>query len=809
MNVATCHCERSAAIQFRGIVAVGLFLLTIVSTATAKYSGGTGEPNNPYQIATAADLIALGEDPNDYGKHFLLTADIDLDPNLPGRKVFDKAVIAPDIDDTGYEFDGTSFTGVFDGDGHTILHLTITGKGYLGLFGELDGCDVSKLGVADVNVMGSGDYVGGLAGSNGDLKTGLGRITDCWSTGTVSGHWEVGGLVGQNLAWVTHCHTSATVSGNTYVGALLGFSRGDVSQCYSAGAVSSTWDGGGLVGENVGLVAYCCSTAVVSGSWEVGGLVGRNYADVSQSYAAGMVSGSSSEVGGLIGYNYGDVSQCHSTAVTSGSWEVGGLVGENSGSVAHCYCTGMTSGSSEIGGLVARNDGEVVASFWDKQTSAQITSAGGTGKTTAEMQTRKTFVDAGWDFVDETTNGTEDIWWINEGKDYPRLWWEKYSGGTGEPNDPYRIATAADLIALGETPEDYDKHFILTADIDLDPNLPGGKVFDKAVIAPDVDPTNEWWRLDGDPFTGVFDGNGHTISHLTIKGRDCLGVFGRLASEAEVRNLGVIHITIVGSGDCVGGLVGYNSGLLTHCYTTVALRGNSAVGGLAGWNVGDVGVRRCYSTGVVRGGCGVGGLVGGNGGRVTQSHSNSTVIGTGWQVGGLLGSNEATLTQSSSTGTVSSSGVYVSVGGLAGSNDAPGEICDCYSTSAVSGSGKGDVCVGGLVALNTGYVVYCYSAGNVSGSGSKGGLVAGGDRGAVNASFWDTRTSGQGASRGGTGKTTAQMQMASTFLDTGWDFMGETANGTQDLWWIDEGKDYPRLWWEAPTIDDRRLMIDD
>ena len=63
--------------------------------------------------------------------------------------------------------------------------------------------------------------------------------------------------------------------------------------------------------------------------------------------------------------------------------------------------------------------------FWDTQTSKQTTSSGGgTGKTTAEMQTAKTFLDAGWDFVGETTNGTEDIWWILEGKDYPRLWWE-------------------------------------------------------------------------------------------------------------------------------------------------------------------------------------------------------------------------------------------------------------------------------------------------------------------------------------------------------------------------------------------------
>ena len=60
----------------------------------------------------------------------------------------------------------------------------------------------------------------------------------------------------------------------------------------------------------------------------------------------------------------------------------------------------------------------------------------------------------------------------------------KYGGGTGEPNDPYRIATAEDMMLLGDSPEDYDKHFILIVDIDLDPNRPGHKVFDKAVIAP-------------------------------------------------------------------------------------------------------------------------------------------------------------------------------------------------------------------------------------------------------------------------------------------------------------------------------------
>jgi len=85
------------------------------------------------------------------------------------------------------------------------------------------------------------------------------------------------------------------------------------------------------------------------------------------------------------------------------------------------------SGTDSVGGLVGIDGGSVDSSFWDIQSSGWTTSAGGAGKATAEMQTAKTFLDAGWDFVGETANGTEDIWWIDEGKDYPRLWWE--SGG--------------------------------------------------------------------------------------------------------------------------------------------------------------------------------------------------------------------------------------------------------------------------------------------------------------------------------------------------------------------------------------------
>ncbi|MEN6574771.1 MAG: thioredoxin family protein [Phycisphaerales bacterium] len=62
-------------------------------------------------------------------------------------------------------------------------------------------------------------------------------------------------------------------------------------------------------------------------------------------------------------------------------------------------------------------------------------------------------------------------------------------------------------------------------------------------------------------------------------------------------------------------------------------------------------------------------------------------------------------------------------------------------------------------------------------------------------------------SEGGVGKMIAEMQMAGAFLEAGWDFVDETANGTEDIWWIDEGQDYPRLWWE-PRPPVRRPVID-
>jgi hypothetical protein len=147
---------------------------------------------------------------------------------------------------------------------------------------------------------------------------------------------------------------------------------------------------------------------------------------ITNSYATANVSGDE-EVGGLVGFVDGPISNCYCEAVVSGNDYIGGLVGWNHGTITNCYSKGgSVSGNRWFGGLVGYNGyrGTVMDSFWDIQTSAQTDSAGGTGLTTTEMQTAATFLQAGWDFVGETENGTEDIWAICEGTNYPRLVWQ-------------------------------------------------------------------------------------------------------------------------------------------------------------------------------------------------------------------------------------------------------------------------------------------------------------------------------------------------------------------------------------------------
>jgi hypothetical protein len=244
---------------------------------------------------------------------------------------------------------------------------------------------------------------------------------------------------------VSNCHSTVDVNGVSTVGSLVGanYGRGVIAGCYSGGDVNGLAAVGGLVGALGGTVSNCCSAGRVSGRYGVGGLGGSNYSGaVSNCYSIGDVSGEEN-VGGLVGANGGSVSNCHSVGDVSGEENVGGLVGKNGdlsnagGAITNCYSTGDVSGEEHTGGLVGRNGrlGIVSNCFWDAEMQSHAVTdsigyhEGGTvtnvaGLPTVQMQTRNTYTSAGWDFVGETANGTDDIWTIHETVDYPKFVWK-------------------------------------------------------------------------------------------------------------------------------------------------------------------------------------------------------------------------------------------------------------------------------------------------------------------------------------------------------------------------------------------------
>jgi Divergent InlB B-repeat domain/The GLUG motif len=187
---------------------------------------------------------------------------------------------------------------------------------------------------------------------------------------------------------------------------------------------------GGLVGRvSESTVSHSYSTGSVTGNENVGGLVGYSHGTVGNSYSTGSVTSYGSFAGGLAGYNYGTVSNCYATGTVTGDSSVGGLVGQDYiGTVSNCYATGTVTGNSWAGGLVGQDYiGTVSNSFWDTETSGQATSAGGTGKTTAQMKSITTFSNAGWGVIGVASPSTRNpayTWNIVGGTTYPFLSWE-------------------------------------------------------------------------------------------------------------------------------------------------------------------------------------------------------------------------------------------------------------------------------------------------------------------------------------------------------------------------------------------------
>ena len=195
-------------------------------------------------------------------------------------------------------------------------------------------------------------------------------------------------------------------------------------------------------------------------------------------------------------------------------------------------------------------------------------------------------------------------------------------------------------------------------------------------------------------FTGTLDGNGYTISNLTINrpDEDGVGLFSFIGDPntwtgGEVRNLGIEAADIVGYNS-VGGLAGI-SGTITNCYVTGDVTGDIYTGGLVGYNVGSITNSYAAAVSVMGNAHASGGLVGYNFGTISNSYASGSITG-GSRVGGLVGGNYGgTITNCYADGNVNGDMYYT--GGLAGENI--GIVTNSYATGLVQGA----IDTGGLV----------------------------------------------------------------------------------------------------------------
>lgn len=632
-----------AMMNKRVVVTLGILLVWVAglceTTQAVEFAGGTGEPNDPYQIATVDQLLAIWSEEG-YTKHYVLVASIDL-----GGTTWSDSVIPV-------------LAGSLDGNGWTIRNFRVDAGGNQGLIGIVSPkAEVRNLGLEGVRIV-AGQTCGALASSN------LGRLLNCYSTGTITSGHNTGGLVGMNSGTMIDCYSTVDVGGTMGVGGLAGQNTGDITSCHSTGDVTGDNDVGGLVGANLGRIADSYSTGAVTGTTMfVGGLVGINFSVIASSYADSTVLCYDSYVGGLVGQNMGPVMSCYSAGKVTGEEHIGGLAGTNIDSAY--IATSYTVASVTVpiyswwgGGLVGSGSAKDNCYFLTLDDGGGPDNQIGTQLTADQMKQQTSFVD--WDFCGTASDGASDEWFMPEGGSPVLAWQTEITGlrkipdvagltredaqtalteagfvsgnvqydfargtpagcvirtepdglaatgttvdlivssdesyawadnpGNGTTQNPYQISTPGQLDALAADSTLWSRCFVLSADLDMT-----GRTYETALIAPDT--SDSTYGFQGTPFRGTFDGQGHAIRNLTIARIDTrheyVGLFGKIAESGRVSNLAVLDADVEGgsgSNSLVGILAGCNAGTISDCSATGILRGGKG-DGLVGENIGTI-----------------------------------------------------------------------------------------------------------------------------------------------------------------------------------------------------------------------------
>ncbi len=599
-----------------------------------------GGADTPFQIASAAQLAELAQyvnagDATFVSAHYVLTDDVNL--SAYGNWTPIGTINQP-------------FAGVFDGQNHVITGLKIdrAGEGYQGLFGYVSGTDdahkarIKNVAVRDAQIR-ARDEVGAVVGRYGQFTQGFVEpLENCAMIGgTIQG-------------------TSGSMGQSSCVGGIVGRACGEIQRCYATGDIigaDNAREYGGIVGESFKTVNACYSTGRLSalGSYadDFGGIVGNAYDAVTNCYTTGDITGSlnnAATLGSIVGCAMDRVTNCYATGSVKGWRAIGGIAGQAYGDTyAHATISGCmalnTSVESNpfypIGRVAGITGQESVLNdnyAWDgmRVNGQKIPE----GQQSVENGTDLTYDDTnGLSRQFETIFGGNSAWTYTE-NGLPTL---KNVGGTQSGELPswmlgsettFYITTAqqlkrlADEVNAGDSKS--DKTYLLANDIDLSgyPNwTPIG------TFTPNSPQANY-------PFSGVFDGQGYSITGLKMSGNeDSKGLFGYAYCEA-IRNVVIRNPEIEGK-DQVGALVGYqaysNQGIKNCAVIGGKIQGRNHVGGLVGY-MEESPIQNCYSTcEVVAMNFYAGGIVGDH--RVVASIRNCYATGniSGTYSGGIVG----------------------------------------------------------------------------------------------------------------------------------------------------------------------------
>ena len=599
-----------------------------------------GGADTPFQIASAAQLAELAQyvnagDATFVSAHYVLTDDVNL--SAYGNWTPIGTINQP-------------FAGVFDGQSHVVTGLKIdrAGEDYQGLFGYVSGTDdahkaqIKNVAVRDAQIR-AWTEVGAVVGRYGRFTAGyVEPLENCAMIGgTIQG-------------------TSGSMGQSSCVGGIVGRACGEIQRCYATGDIigaDNAREYGGIVGESFKTVNACYSTGRLSalGSYadDFGGIVGNAYDAVTNCYTTGDITGSlnnAATLGSIVGCAMDRVTNCYATGSVKGWRAIGGIAGQAYGDTyAHATISGCmalnTSVESNpfypIGRVAGITGQESVLNdnyAWDgmRVNGQKIPE----GQQSVENGTDLTYDDTnGLSRQFETIFGGNSAWTYTE-NGLPTL---KNVGGTQSGELPswmlgsettFYITTAqqlkrlADEVNAGDSKS--DKTYLLANDIDLSgyPNwTPIG------TFTPNSPQANY-------PFSGVFDGQGYSITGLKMSGNeDSKGLFGYAYCEA-IRNVVIRNPEIEGK-DQVGALVGYqaysNQGIKNCAVIGGKIQGSSHVGGLVGY-MEESPIQNCYSTcEVVAMNFYAGGIVGDH--RVVASIRNCYATGniSGTYSGGIVG----------------------------------------------------------------------------------------------------------------------------------------------------------------------------